>query len=190
MVTTVDNTLDLIVSQHQKPKFIEWVKVKLELYQNIIDVENEMKQAFNLNTAVGKQLDIIGEILDLPRTVNFQPSDGSSPVLNDYYYRIILKCKVIKNQWKGTVTNFYEYWTALFTGIPLDIYLIDNQDMEPVIVIWSSLVDPMIEDLLTHYYIIPKPAGIGFGIERIDPDTIFGFEDTGFQPFDQGVFYE
>ena len=182
--------LDLITSEHaSKSKFKSWVEILLTPFIDCINLNDDIKKAFDLNTAVGTQLDILGKILVQPRQMTFQPTDGSSPILNDYYYRMVLKAKVINNQWKGTISNFYQYWQVLFEGQPLNIYLIDNQQMEPAIVVWSSQVDQMVQDFLTHNLIVPKPAGLGLTVKRIDKDGIFGFFGTEFTGFDTGTFW-
>lgn len=182
--------LNLITSEHAiKPKFKEWVEVLLTPFIDCINLNDDIKKAFDLNTAVGVQLDTLGKILVQSRQMSFQPTDGSSPILNDYYYRIVLKSKVIKNQWKGTIHNFYEYWNVLFEGQPLNIYLIDNQQMEPAIVVWSSQVTQMIQDFLAHDLIVPKPAGLGLTVRRVDNEGIFGFYGSEFTGFDTGTFW-
>ena len=182
--------LNLITSEHAtKPKYMAWVKVLLTPFVDAINLNEDIKKAFDLNTAVGVQLDILGKLLVQPRQMNFQPTDGSSPILDDYYYRIVLKAKIIKNQWKGTITSFYNYWNVLFRGQPLQIYLIDNQQMEPAIVVWSSQVTQMIQDFLAHDLIVPKPAGLGLTVRRVDADKLFGFFQTEFTGFDEGTFW-
>lgn len=191
MVTlTTEFYLDLITSEHvNKPKYMSWVEVLLTPFIDIINLNDTIKKSFNLKDAVGVQLDTLGKILVLDRQVNFQPTDGSSPILDDYYYRMILKAKVVKNQWKGTISNFYYFWSVLFSDQPLSIYLVDNQNMEPVVVIWDSQVTSMIQDLLTNGYIMPKPAGLGLTVRRIDSEGIFGFWGSELAPLDQGTFW-
>lgn len=182
--------LDLVTSEHStKPKYMAWLSVLLTPLIDAIKLNEDVKKAFDLNTAIGAQLNIIGKWLEQPRQVDFQPTDGSSSVLNDNYYRTVLKAKVVKNQWKGTISNFYSFWNVLFKGQPLQIYLVDNQDMEPVAIIWSSSVDQMMQDLMANNYIVPKPAGLGLTVRRIDSDTIFGFLGTEFNGFDTGTFW-
>lgn len=182
--------LDLVTSEHStKPKYMAWLSVLLTPLIDAIKLNEDVKKAFDLNTAIGAQLNIIGKWLEQPRQVDFQPTDGSSSVLNDNYYRTVLKAKVVKNQWKGTISNFYSFWNVLFKGQPLQIYLVDNQDMEPVAIIWSSSVDQMMQDLIANNYIVPKPAGLGLTVRRIDSDTTFGFLGTEFTGFDTGTFW-
>lgn len=182
--------LDLVTSEHStKPKYMAWLSVLLTPLIDAIKLNEDVKKAFDLNTAIGAQLNIIGKWLEQPRQVDFQPTDGSSSVLNDNYYRTVLKAKVVKNQWKGTISNFYSFWNVLFKGQPLQIYLVDNQDMEPVAIIWSSSVDQMMQDLIANNYIVPKPAGLGLTVRRIDSDTTFGFFGTESTGFDTGTFW-
>ena len=182
--------LDLVTSEHStKPKYMAWLSVLLTPLIDAIKLNEDVKKAFDLNTAIGAQLNIIGKWLEQPRQVDFQPTDGSSSVLNDNYYRTVLKAKVVKNQWTGTISNFYSFWNVLFKGQPLQIYLVDNQDMEPVAIIWSSSVDQMMQDLIANNYIVPKPAGLGLTVRRIDSDTTFGFLGTEFTGFDTGTFW-
>ena len=182
--------LNLVTSEHStKPKYMAWLSVLLTPLIDAIKLNEDVKKAFDLNTAIGAQLNIIGKWLEQPRQVGFQPTDGSSSVLNDNYYRTVLKAKVVKNQWKGTISNFYSFWNVLFKGQPLQIYLVDNQDMEPVAIIWSSSVDQMMQDLIANNYIVPKPAGLGLTVRRIDSDTTFGFFGTEFTGFDTGTFW-
>lgn len=182
--------LNLVTSEHStKPKYMAWLSVLLTPLIDAIKLNEDVKKAFDLNTAIGAQLDIIGKWLEQPRQVDFQPTDGSSSILSDNYYRTVLKAKVVKNQWKGTISNFYSFWNVLFKGQPLQIYLVDNQNMEPVAIIWSSSVDQMMQDLIANNYIVPKPAGLGLTVRRIDADTTFGFFGTEFTGFNTGTFW-
>lgn len=183
--------LDLITSEHaNKPKYRAWLEVLLTPFIDAINLNKSIKSAFFIQTATGIQLDIIGKWLNLSRQVDFQPTDGSSPILLDKYYRIILKAKIVKNLWKGTIENFYNMWQILFEGEDLQIYLADNQTMDYVVVTWDSTTqDPMISDLLRNGYLIPKPAGLGILYNDLNADEILGFDGSDFQPFNQGVFW-
>ncbi len=58
-----------------QPNFIRMLAA---LTQPMIDAQNllnEMPKYFDIETAVGKQLDVLGDILQLPRVVNFEPGD-------------------------------------------------------------------------------------------------------------------
>lgn len=192
-MATIDTNyyLNLITSEHaNKPKYVAWMTVLLKPFIDAINLNRSIKSAFFIDTATGIQLDIIGKWLNLPRQVDFQPTDGSSSILTDKYYRIALKAKIVKNLWKGTIEDFYNMWQILFDGEDLQVYLADNQTMDYVVVTWdSTTADSMISDLLRNGYLIPRPAGLGILYNDLNADEIFGFDGSDFQPFNQGVFW-
>lgn len=171
----VDEYLDLITSQHRKqPKFISWLASALAIVNDGITVTKNITSNFDIDTAVGVQLDVIGEIVGLSRVLRFQPSDGSPPVLDDTSYRIALKAKIAQNQWDGTIPQVYEIWDSLFPDIGLRI--VDNQNMT-----MSALVDGQLDavtaELIASGYIIPKPVGVGLtiiGTDQIQENAYIG----------------
>lgn len=159
-MNSIDFYLNLLTSQYSnKNKILRFLTLWLRPIQNIKTCANSMYQYFNLDTAVGKQLDMIGEILVLPRTVNFQPSNGISPVLDDDHYRLILKAKVAKNQWKGTIKGLQDIWEVLFPNNP--VLIVDGQNMTCSVVV-IGLNDSLERDLITHDYIVPRPEGVKY----------------------------
>ena len=58
------------------------------------DLIQEVTNGFDIETAVGKQLDILGEYIGVDR---YYTEDGEIKVLDDEDYRIILKLKAISN---------------------------------------------------------------------------------------------
>lgn len=152
--------LNLIPSQHRdKSKYIAFLTLLLTPFINVSKINEEIKLLLNLDTATGTILDMIGKILVLPRLVNFQPSDGSSPILDDDHYRLILKAKVAKNQWKGTMDDLYNMWDNLFPNNPL--LLVDRQNMTASVVV-VGLNSTLERELITNGYIVPKPAGVRY----------------------------
>lgn len=145
--------LNLITSEHSdKPKFRSMLTALL----NMIDIDLDVDTAFDIDNAVGAQLDVLGVILGLNRTLTFQPTDGSSPILNDENYRSLLKAKIIINQWNGqmeTLTDALNSWnpSVYFT-------VKDNQDMSISIVAVGT--NDLQKELISNGYVVPKPAGV------------------------------
>ena len=125
----IDEYLNVITSQHQdKPKFINIVSTLLTKVDDILTCINYINEvAFDIDQAVGVQLDILGLMLGVSRNLNFNPSDGLSTVMDDVTYRIALKAKIAVNHWDGTINSIYELWDILFPDVILIIK--DNQDM-------------------------------------------------------------
>jgi len=150
--------LGLVTSEYQNsPKFLAWLTGYLNHAADTTDLLDSMDADFDIDNAVGVQLDTIGVILGLSRTVNFDPTDGSSAKLNDTYYRIILKARVLINQWDGQTASLISEWKVLFPDI--DIIIFDNQDMTFNVTIVGT-VSQLLKDLFLNGYIIPKPQGV------------------------------
>lgn len=170
----ISNYLDLITSQHKtKPRFMDWLSSAVGVVNDNAIMTNGMPSNFDIDIAVGIQLDLLGIFIGRTRLLKFQPASGS-PVLDDTNYRLALKAKIAQNQWDGTITQIYKVWDSLFPTIPLII--IDNQDMT-----MSALVDGSLSAIATELivagYIIPKPMGVKLSI--IGSTTISGNDYLG-----------
>ena len=153
----VQEYLDRITSEHRdKPKFIAWLTSILTPTDDIYNCINKIDDAFDLDKAVGNQLDVLGELIGVSRTLVFQPLD-MSPLLDDDTYRLVLKAKIGKNMWQGTKTEVQEIWDGMFSDLQLD--LIDNEDMSMTAVI-TGILDELRELLIANGYIVPKPSGV------------------------------
>lgn len=162
----VEKYIDLVTSQHKvQPNFIEWLSAPLNIMQDGIDNSNDIVNAFDIDTSIGVQLDVLGDIVGCSRQVDFQPTDGSSPVLDDYNYRMILKAKIAKNQWDGTTPDIYDIWNDIFPNY--NLFIADNQDMTmtaKVIGITSILQ----QNLVQNGYVVPKPSGVNVNYQFAD----------------------
>jgi len=185
----IDKYLDLITSQHKtQPKFKAWLSSALNLVDDGITLSKKMPDFFDIDAAVGRQLDILGEIIGRSRKVDFQPTDGSSPVLDDIHFRLILKTKIATNQWDGTITQIRELWGDIFESLKL--VMMDNQDMSISLGV-VGLTSQLEKDLIAHGYILPKPAGVRANYSFYE-DAIFGYDldnDT-IKGYDKGYWFQ
>lgn len=195
----IQRYLNMVTSQHQnKPKFEAWLSAPLTLIDDVALLADVFNLSFNLDLAVGSQLDILGIILGVQRRVSFQPTSyystgvlGSvtliepSPVLDDEYYRLIVRAKILQNMWDGTIPSLYDIWNELFT----DAYLIvkDNQDMTMNAYV-IGLSSQLQKDLVTNGYVIPKPQGVSISYSYTsEPLFSFGVESSDLKGFGEGV---
>lgn len=150
--------LSLPTSQYKtKPKFMAFLQLLLTPFNDCATLACNMFRYFDIDLAIGPQLDLIGQIVGQSRTVDFNPTNGSSPTLQDGDYRVLLKATIIKNTWDGTKQSLYTAWTNLFTDGFISI--VDNQDMTMTINL-SGNFSSVIQDLITNGYIVPRPAGV------------------------------
>lgn len=185
---SINKYLNLITSEHRdKPNFISWLSSGLNLIDDVNIVLNTYDTEFDIDNAIGAQLDILGKIIGVNRIVNFQPSNGVSPVLDDDTYRFVLKAQILSNQWDGTNENLIDLWSTLFPDNPIIIN--DKQDMTMEIFLFG-LNSSIEQDLINNGYIIPQPMGIGITY-IFPPDTVFGYNTNNgiIQGYDSGHWY-
>ena len=192
------------------PVFESFVKA---LYQPM----NELNKAFfdlqfkrGLDTAEGAQLDRIGDIVGLKRTLSnaesiiffgfeeqenvkgfgkarlrraFERTTGGSVSLPDYEYRMLLKWKIAVNNGHGTAEEVIHAMRMVFDTSMVRAF--DAGDAK-IQLVFNSRKTP--KYLLNNMRsLIPKAAGIGLEIVAFDGENPFGFEDQGFDGFDEGV---
>lgn len=150
--------LNKITSQHKtKPNFMAWLNKNLSLVDDITSVLEKLDDDFDIYKAIGKQQDILGDIIGRSRILDFQPADGSNPKLDDDLYRVVQLAKISINQWDGTIPGVVELWKNLFPDYQIIIQ--DNQDMSMNLSI-IGLTSTFEKELMSKGYIAPKPEGV------------------------------
>jgi hypothetical protein len=174
---------NLITSEHRdKPNFVNYLTSNLGSYSDTSDIIDRLDAYFDIDNVSeypyldffpgyvvgytsgkfiastdGAQLDILGELIGIGRVVNFNPTDGSSPILSDLNYKMVLKAQILKNNWNGRLDDLVKIWEILFPG---SLFIVtDNQDMSMTVILAGAFT-PMIQDLIMHGYIVPKPEGV------------------------------
>ena len=211
---TVEEYLNLITSAYRKkPKFEAMVSDYVSVPSRVQDLLASMIPIFDVDVAVGDQLDIIGLWVGISRNVNIPTTgiyfswDGVDPTvgwdygtwqgnlptstiteLPDDAYRTLIKAKIAANRWDGTTTNAYVIWDALFPD--LNILIQDNQNMSYAMIFFGGIISSLTVALITGGYIPLKPEGVrisGYYIP-VDDGPVFGWDiDTDYmQGWDQG----
>lgn len=146
---------DLLSQEHQKPLLSAWVDAVTEGLDSNRALLQTMALKFDLDTAVGQQLDFVGEwvgigrVLDLPATTGYFSFDveglgwdqapwyfEASPIivpyrLDDDHYRMLLRAKVANNVWDGSVPGAYRVWGQFYPdGKPFRFFIQDLGNME------------------------------------------------------------
>lgn len=176
--------LDLITSEHnQKPKYMAMLEAILKPMANGVVVAKSLNVLYNLDTAVGVQLDIIGQWIGRTRylkapitgvffTYNTGPGynfgiykgpfdPGTELVaLPDEQYRTYLKAVAAANQWDGTIPGAYAAYAILFEGTPYEVLIFDFQDMSMAFALLGAVPDALTQALFTGGYLSLKPDGV------------------------------
>lgn len=192
---------DLITSEHRaRPKFFETVKVSTDGLLLAQSVADGLWLSFDLDVAIGDQLDVIGQWVGAPREINtpiedvyfaldiegvgfdegywkgpFDPAQGLT-ALPDDYYRIFIRAKAKLNNWDGTAPGAAE---ALKSLLPNNmIYVQDNQDMSISLGISGPPLDTITAALLTGGYLSLKPMAVRvkYFFTSLPPTPVFGFD--------------
>lgn len=150
--------LNLLTSQYKlSPKLLKFAQLAWQPIDDLTNVLAFITNNYDLDFAIGVQLDVCGQLIGQSRTVGFQPSNGVSPILDDTTYRLLLYARRAQNSWDGKINSLYPIWKTLFPSGKLIVN--DNQNMS-VTVIMSGTFTSIIQDLIEQGYIVPRPEGV------------------------------
>ena len=202
---TIDDYLALVTSEHnERPRYVATVTATVSPYSKLFAVFQSFIVEFDIDTAVGVQLDILGEWVGRSRRIStpldgvYFAWDGSALVgwdsgvwkgefdpdtgiidLPDDAYRTLLKAKIAANSWDGTIPGAYDVWESIF----VDSFLViqDNQDMSMTVGIAGVSLSALDQALLINGYIPLKPAGVRVSYYAITPTPgkLFGWDVSG-----------
>lgn len=182
----------LITQEHStQPNFMLTVTVSVQPWADIRGCILDFFNKFDIDQAAGVQLDIIGQWIGLQRPVG----EG------DATYAILLKAKILANQWDGTKDGAYAVWNAIFANNPdaPTILIQDNGDMTITYALFGGSPDPTFVDLFVSGQLSVKSAGVmitGFYTQSDTTIPYFGYDvenasisgyDVGQWPIENGV---
>jgi len=201
---TLNEYLSLITSWHSdKPRYVNTVAALIQPLVDAQDMLRQLTEDFDLDTAVGVQLDQVGQWIgrtrfisqpitgvffsfDLTNRVGFDqgiwlgpydPADGVI-ALDDETYRSVLKLQAIANQWDGTVPSIADDLERVFPGIVMQ----DKGDAIPTIMSMDVLIPAvMINSLLLHmleqvFPVKPSAVLVNFIETTLTTQPIFAFD--------------
>lgn len=199
---TVNDYLNLITSEHRKKQnFAAMVSLDTSAPVRVQDLLAAMIPKFDLDQAVGDQLDIIGLWVGVTRNVSIPVTglyfswDGIDPTvgwdfgiwepplapvdvtsLPDGAYRTLIRAKIAANSWNGTTDGAYAIWDNIFPDTTILIQ--DNQDMTYAMAIIGGIIDSLTLALLTGGYLPLKPEGVRITeyFVSVDSNPAFGWD--------------
>lgn len=161
-----DYYADLLILQYKtQPKARATIKALTEKVVDdglLLDVIN----GFNLQTAVGKQLDILGKYIGLSRNVRKEVNSPSTVILTDEQYRLLLQLKLVCNT---SYSSTSQIRSALYQLFPNDIRIFDDRTMQLEYQL-SSRFDGL-EQIIIEEELLPFPMGLGFNVVIV-PDLL------------------
>ena len=178
---------DRIYAQYKnKPKAVKWYNIVPTLGAEISNAYESVRVSYDIDTAVGEQLDVIGHIVVIDRSyesrivfdvqtyfggdtldtqfggvvAQFQTTGGDVSVnVSDAIFRMLIRAKIAKNNNDVTLDGIVEA-LSFITG-QNEIQVIDTEDMTFSVSFGSELTD--VERFVFNTFdIIPRPQGVQF----------------------------
>lgn len=202
---TKDEYLALITSEHSdKPKFEATVAATVAPLAHLQEVLASLIKEFDIDSAVGTQLDVIGRWVGRSRRIEtpltgvylswddtldtgwdsgiwkdvYDPDSGLVDLPDDAY-RMLLRAKTVANRWDSSIPMAYKMWETAF-GEGSILVIVDHQDMSISMAISNqdfplSIVE---KALIINKYLPLKPEGVRIRQVDVAPDAgpLFGFD--------------
>lgn len=214
MATISDYTKHITSEHDDKPRFLATLGA---LLQGVIDCNNSFMQfpaKFDLDTAIGQQLDYIGQWVGFSRTlvtpipdvlfsfdtpgVGFDEGSIDGPgnpatgiiLLDDETYRLMLYLQIQSNSWDGSMQQAESILAAALVNFPdTHIFIQDNMDMSMFVGVVGTLPSRLFQALLAGGYFNLRPAAVQLAGVLVAPGPIFGFdvENYNISGFDVGT---
>ncbi len=200
--TTSDYT-DLITSEHRgKPKFVSTIEATVDPVANAQAFLKELPAAFDLDDAVGVQLDAVGAWVGVSRTIStclisvwfsfdteglgfdqgiwkgpYDPDKGLYE-LDDDTYRALIRLKIKVNTWDGTIGTARAAILDFYGTTESFPFILDNQDMSMVVCISGKRPIMVMFSIFAGRYVEFKPAGVTLHtvVPSIEGTPAFGFD--------------
>jgi len=193
-VGTLESYLGVITSLYRdQPRFMALCTALVGPRVDLQKLLEELRTAFDLDSAVGERLDHVGEwvgrsrLLETPlkgvyfswdeQGVGWNQGSWKGPYdpetgmvsLPDEAYRMVLRAKIAANAWDGTIPGAYEVWETIFKGTGLTVVIQDNQDMSMIVGVAGLYPDAVTKALLSGGYIPLKPGGVRIEFYAVSP---------------------
>jgi len=181
------NVPDRIYAQYRnKPKAVAWFDIARRLGGDLDAAAQAVRRSYDIDTAEGEALDVIGRIVVVPRSfladVPMSPglfalTDGDefgdteamfSPLtisqdqeLADELYRIVIRAKIIKNTGDATIENILYGMNFLLPNAQV-LRVADGENMTFSIEFYGEISN-LERFALLNATLVPKPQGVEFG---------------------------
>lgn len=216
VMAALTDYLDLLTSEHgDRPRFAATVSAVVRPLVEQMTLLAGLPAQFDLDGAVGDQLDIVGQWVGISRRIRtlltdvyfsldnehlgFEqgvwkgPHDPDTGLtrLDDDTYRLVIRARIGANHWDGTLARGSEILNGIFGG-GTHAFIEDHQDMSMTIGITGKIPSAVYLALLAEGYIPLKPEGVRVDyviVTPVDGVSLFGFdmENEYVAGFDEGA---
>jgi Protein of unknown function (DUF2612) len=155
--------MNLLTSEYRNsPKLNALLTALLQKLMDVTMVQVQLDMAFDLDDAVGVQLDILGLIVGVSRQMRQEVVSAGQiyTTFPDSQYRVLLKVQIAQNVWDGTLPGVYNVWNTTLGSLGYGMILQDHQDMSIDYIFTNPPTDPILNAILTQGYFDLRPAGV------------------------------
>ncbi|MBS9436900.1 DUF2612 domain-containing protein [Photorhabdus noenieputensis] len=177
--------MKLIPAYHMEgKKYVRMLEAVTDIFNQNGLTTDLLISSFDLDKAVGKQLDIIGEWVGRNRMIQTPiesyyfsfdiadlgfdsgiwkgrfDSDKSYIKLDDDNYRVVIKAKIGANNWDGTAESFNNILSFIHSNNGLSVSFEDNLDMSFTVTIKGKSISTITKEIIHQGYLSLKPMGI------------------------------
>lgn len=209
---------ELIAGAHRnKEKFQEWIFTLTEPLNEAREKLIEMQTLFDVETAVGDQLDAVGDRVGasrmLPVTLtdvyfalddymgigldlgvwkgHYDPGDGLVR-LDDETFRAVIKSTILMNHWDGQNGSLPDFVAGVFANFGVVGKFMDLQDfqtMQVAINLTPQTTPPVVYDLLSRRIIDIVAAGVALNLTENLPWFGFDYETQSVKGLGEGYWF-
>ena len=196
MTDFIQAYLDLLIFQYRdKPNASAEITAIVNPFNNIFDLYSSFEKAFDVDTGIGKQLDVLGRIVGQNRLIEqaipreyfgfvnknsnaksfgypfFKKGDDlyAKLELNDSEYRFFIKLRIAKNNMQN---NIFSISNLVFWALNGYGYVENNHDMTLTFNLHESF-DINFGKLFVILDMLPRPMGIRYN------NFIYIYDDLG-----------
>ena len=155
-----------------------------------LDVDMFYDRMFNIYSAQGLGLDNWGLILNMARNIS-DPMSGTSLTLEDEPYRLLLLYKAMANISASNAATQNKLLSLLIsTGIGSFKAAAYVLEVDVMVIRWvfEYRLTPLQVAVFRTAGTLARGAGVGWELYSINPLSVFGFDGSGFKPFNQAPF--
>lgn len=169
-----------------KPKAVAWYNITPAMAQPLFDTFDAVRMSYDIDTAVGAQLDVIGRIVVIDRGfesfVVFDPDtyfggsgdacqfggidsqfestgDVLSQEVSDAIFRVLIRAKIAKNNNDATLDGVVSALSYITSSSPIRV--VDNEDMT-MSVSFGTTLNEIERFVFNTFDVVSRPQGVRF----------------------------
>ena len=198
MARDVEHYASRITPWHSvRPKFRATVEMIAAPYVALQEFLETLPREFDIDFAIGKQLDVVGEWVGRSRFIEFPLPDPwfsyddkrrgwdigiwknetyqyqttAMQELDDETYRRLLYAKVMANNWDGTTIGASEAYQRFFSDEGSRVFVVDFNDLTMTVAVAGKVPQNVYLSLLANNYLPLKPGGVKLDIRIVSVDA-------------------